>query len=285
MIKLAGGGNGVTSGPAVKEINLASHARLLESFTFQERSRPLIFLEAERHYFLPLSAVRDFVDLVDLPRIRILQSYFSQRTAKEVLHKLARGEQHTPGHDQADILQVRVRESLDCLGGRRLELTTKFRARGQSSLEKFELSHPLSELEFNSILAMSDRGTVVKDRHLLVHNHAGENLTLELDVPLWCKRFGKQQVLKTLGYALIDVEVSSKTIMQQLRAGNHYSPLLMAAIDVSRDLPHAAQLRRPLSWKTLAKKGVTNNTESALKILKRLYQKKTSPKNLPPSVR
>jgi len=235
---------------------------------------PTIEVERERHYFTLISVPDQLGVLDDSRRVRITQSYLPRSLGREIL--LATLDSESALFDKSSrVLQARVRKSDSFDGTVAYEYTVKLKNNSHSVAEKDEVTFEISRQEYKQMQVKASKGSVVKDRHSFdlcgLIGGAQSRIQLEVDLPLMRELGGRKEDLSTLGYAMIDLEVSDRALMEQLRQGQHDIPLLHQAVDISKDTSRR-ELREPLSWKTLARQGVTAEALQSVLELKQLSE-------------
>jgi len=235
---------------------------------------PLVVVERERHYFIVSSVLRELGVMDQAQHARISQSYLPKLVGREIL--LANLHREAPAIDPSSkVLQARVRKTESFDGETSYEYTVKLRNGSHSVTEKDEVSFQISRQEYEQLRANASKGTIIKDRFTLYLDSLigsdQETLALEIDLPLVREIGTRIENLSILGYAMIDIEVSDRSQMELLKQGKHELSLLHCCVDISKDTDRH-KLREPLSWKTLARQGVSDQVLRSVLELKQISE-------------
>jgi len=257
----------------------ATFSRALSAF------RPAtLATESERRYFIPREALESLLPLHTLPATRISQRYVARDVGEVILALTTEldGEAVLPEH--AEVKQVRLRESHPESGEARYELVIKARLSGDLSIARRELTVPLGAATFRRLCRQASGGVVIKDRFSVPASLSPDSplprsvrreaasLQLEIDLPIAVQHGRHAQSLAALDFAMIDLEVTDKRLMGLIASGQVGVALIDRAIDVSADLPEMHALRKPLSWRRLAERGIDKSTRRAVSNLRSLHE-------------
>ncbi len=277
---------------SLEALNALEHpgASLAQSDSLEQHADFEHELERERHYFLPRTVLENLVPLEQLRSTFISQSYFPKTFAKGAWAMVAMTHSDVALDGTAEITQARLRSSISSEGVTSYEFTLKYKETDAGPSERQELTISLTQEMYNELLPFATNGTVEKKRYFLEvpvgvlsgfslgTNSAGlrGSVTLEIDLPLSCETDGNTYSLRPFDVALIDVECPSEALMDALRDGEHDVALLHSCIDISSDCASTHHLRKPLSWKEIAKSGFKKKAQKSVQALADLHRRRVA---------
>ncbi len=269
--------------------NSVAQSDSLRFLDFQARERLSYGSEKERRYFAPISDIDSRFDLSSLESVLITQSYFPKEIGEVVLTLVSELDRRVSFDEEASVKQIRLRESCPEGGGTpTYELVVKSKHHEHGETEVDELTISLSEQSYERLLSHATNGTVQKRRyHLPVEvvsvakgmekqGEVAKQLCFEIDVPLAQSKDGGVQDLSPLQYTMADLEVDDPEVMEALRKGQIRTQFSEISLDISNDQGKLGELRKVLSWKRIASKGIDKKARKSLTKLNEEYQQRAA---------
>ena len=258
---------------------LESHAPL-DTVRFELNPRDLI--EREVVYLACARRLKDYLDLTNLPRIIIAQSYFHKDQIPSVV-ALASTFVKIPWSprkiDSITNARIRHQRGPDAEDSYILEIKTP-RGKG-SSIERDELPIPLSGETFERLAEIVPPRHLRKYRFLLdgsvtCARDIDHSITAHIDLiidagphltPGLPKRIPSPlQILDEREFLTVDVELPCRTLVKPLRQGRHSFTFLRGATELSAQ---PEEHRKSLSTRRLASRGLDRKARSAARAMLR----------------
>lgn len=226
----------------------------------------LPLIERERSYIISLGKLGEHVKPLNTPSILISQRYFP-RDLFGMAGALATELAHVELPFPMEISQARLRTST-ASGQTSHFIQVKGIFPGLQIDERIEVSAKLSERLFAGLSKLAQAGFIAKRRFMLPGNILSDSgepnlVVVEINLILSAGMVGSAP---TPSFALIDVEVPTRSLYKQLIRGNHDMQILRDAVDISA-LDNS--VKRLFSNKRLAAKGLDSAVEGAAKKLLR----------------